>query len=532
MAPPNDPQWPADDHDGTDRTYEMPIQQPQQLPVLPAVVHAQPMRIEPSGEQHPATAVTPGGEQPPPPQPPRKRRRGLLIGALVLVVLLLGGTAYAATLPAVSNRLGLPWAPNAPKGDPPGPVPVSRVLAPPGPSAPSPTADGVRSALAGVAGSSALGTLTGAVIDPATGKVLWERDGGKPLTPASTTKVLTAAAALLALDHTSQLSTKVVQGSEPGTVVLVAGGDVTLTSLPDGKESLYPGAAHLSELVAQVKAAGVDVERVQLDTSLFTGAKTAPGWAPEDAPSTYMAPVEPVMLDGGRGNPAEFKSQRLANPAATMLGKLADALGARAAGQGKAPEGAKVLGEVKSAPLTELVDILLTQSDNLIADVVGRLVAIKAGAEPSFAGGAKATLEVLRQNQFDVGDVELSDGSGLSTLNKVPARTLAQVLSVAAAPDGKDPRTAKLRPLLGGLPVAAGSGTLADRYTSGASADGKGWVRAKTGTLSGVNTLAGVVLDKDGHVLVFALMSAGSELKAGQGALDAVAAKLRGCGCR
>jgi D-alanyl-D-alanine carboxypeptidase/D-alanyl-D-alanine-endopeptidase (penicillin-binding protein 4) len=110
---------------------------------------------------------------------------------------------------------------------------------------------------------------------------------------------------------------------------------------------------------------------------------------------------------------------------------------------------------------------------------------------------------------------------------------LAEVLAVAAAPDGKDPRTAKLRPLLGDLSVAGGStGRLVSRYTSGPEEAGKGWVRAKTGTLSGVNTLAGVVLDKDGHLLVFALMSLGSESDAARSALDAVVAELRGCGCR
>jgi D-alanyl-D-alanine carboxypeptidase/D-alanyl-D-alanine-endopeptidase (penicillin-binding protein 4) len=139
----------------------------------------------------------------------------------------------------------------------------------------------------------------------------------------------------------------------------------------------------------------------------------------------------------------------------------------------------------------------------------------------------------LTQNGFDLTGVQLNDGSGLTTLNKIPAKVLSEVLAVAAAPDGKDPRTAKLRPMLGGLPVAGGSGTLASRYGDPTSSVGKGWLRAKTGTLSGVNTLAGLVLDNDGRLLVFALMSAsGADFKTVQAALDATAATLRGCGCR
>ncbi|HEX8866844.1 MAG TPA: D-alanyl-D-alanine carboxypeptidase, partial [Lentzea sp.] len=75
-------------------------------------------------------------------------------------------------------------------------------------------------------------------------------------------------------------------------------------------------------------------------------------------------------------------------------------------------------------------------------------------------------------------------------------------------------------------------GTLAGRYGGNASA-GKGWVRAKTGTLTGVNALAGVVVDVDGRVLVFAFMSAsnGDPETAVRPALDVMAAALRGCGC-
>lgn len=464
--------------------------------------------------------------------PPRKRKkRGLLLSGAALVVVVLVGVALA--VPSVSNHLGLPWAPNFPKADEPEPAAVTTELKAPSDSAPTPTAAGVSAALAGPAGASALGTLEGIVIDPATGATLWDRNSTQPLTPASATKLLTTSAALLKLDHGLQLSTKVVQGSSPDTAILVAGGDPTLSSLPVGKDSVYPGAAHLDELVAQVKqASGGAIKKVQLDSSLYSGQATAPGWAPEDTPSTYAVPVVPGMLDGGRSDPTVNDVARTGDPGGTLLQTFAQRLGASAAGKATAPQGAKVLGEVKSAPLTELVDDALQMSDNNLAEAIGRQTAIAAGAPATFAGVAQTTLNVLAQNGFDTAGVVLNDGSGLSTLNRVSPKLLAQLVTVGAAPNEQDSRTSKLRPLLEGLPVAGGSGTLADRYNTAASSAGKGWVRAKTGTLSGVNTLAGLVLDADGRVLVFAMMSNGSDINAARPALDVVTATLRGCGCR
>ncbi|MEO9222465.1 MAG: D-alanyl-D-alanine carboxypeptidase, partial [Mycobacteriaceae bacterium] len=128
---------------------------------------------------------------------------------------------------------------------------------------------------------------------------------------------------------------------------------------------------------------------------------------------------------------------------------------------------------------------------------------------------------------IDVSGLAMRDTSGLSDLDRVPARALTDVLSQAA---GNGPHGAALRPLLSKLPVAAASGTLADRFDRVSTQTGAGWVRAKTGTLSGVNSLAGVVTDVDGRVLVFALLSNGPG--AARPALDAIAAALRTCGCR
>ncbi|SEP24517.1 D-alanyl-D-alanine carboxypeptidase/D-alanyl-D-alanine endopeptidase [Amycolatopsis saalfeldensis] len=551
-----------------------------------SVNQARPMRIEPSGEQFPAEATVgierpsegfpllsgqpgqqnqPGqqgqyvphgqdhdpaddrgyGDGPPqeppyepysPAEPPRKRKRGkklVVIGAVV--VLLLAAAGVAAAMPKVSTKLGLPWAPaNAPKSDIPDPASVSLALHGPDTTGQGPSAGGVGSALSGPAANKALAQLTGSVIDPATGDVLWDHGSTTALTPASTTKILTVSAALLSMEPTKRLTTKIVQGAQPGTVILVGGGDPSLTTLPIGTDSpLYPGDAHVDDLVAQVKkATGGDVSKVQLDLSAYTGPQTAPGWEPGDAPSTYGAPIVPAMTDGGRINPKVDETPRSGTPATALAQLIAGKLGAQAGGTAKAPDGAKVLGQVQSAPLPDLAYALLQISDNVLADALGRQVAITAGADPSFTGAGESVKKVLQDHGFDVSNLQLFDTSGLSNQNRVPARLLAQILAAAAAPDGKSADTAKLRPLLAGLPVAGSpAGTLGPRYQSGDSAAGKGWVRAKTGTLTSVNTLAGYVLDKDNRVLVFAFMSNGSDKNPGQAALDVLATTLRNCGC-
>jgi D-alanyl-D-alanine carboxypeptidase/D-alanyl-D-alanine-endopeptidase (penicillin-binding protein 4) len=330
------------------------------------------------------------------------------------------------------------------------------------------------------------------------------------------------------------LRTTVLAGAEPGTVVLVGGGDPTLSAAGLGTATGYPGAARLDDLVAQVRTHG-PVRRVLVDVSRYVGDAFAPGWFPADVAGGYIAPIEPIMLDGGREDPSQEVSPRSAKPATAAAAELARRLGADpdTVTVGYAPPGAAVLGAVSSPPVQDLVATALTESDNVLAEALAREVARATGAQPSFSGASQAVLSVLRGHGFDVNGAAMVDGSGLSVDDSVSATLLTELLGAAAAPDRSNAdqqRTVALRPLLVGLPVAGGSGTLADRY-HGPAAVGRGWVRAKTGTLTGVNSLAGTVLDTEGRVLVFALLSNGPNPVSVRPRLDALAAGLRSCGC-
>ncbi len=459
-------------------------------------------------------------------------RRGLRRTATVLVVLALAGstgTATALTVPGLTRP------------DTPAPAPVVivapvPVLGPLAGTAPSATAAGVGAVLDPLASARGLGEFTGSVTDPATGTLLWSRAAGTPLVPGSTVKLLTSAATLLTLDPTERLVTRVVAGPEPGTVVLVGGGDPTLTALPAEKVGVYPDPARLTALADAVrKATPAPVRRVLVDTSRYRGPTMQATWDPVDVDGGFVTPIEPLMLDGGRKDPAEPDGARVFDPALTAGRALAGLLGADAGSvaEGTAAPGATELGKVASAPVSDLVEHTIRTSDNVLAEMLAREVAIERKAEPSFEGAAAQTLLALSQAGFDTAGAELVDGSGLSTADRVPAQLLGAVLAEAAAPAQGARDTQFLRPIVTGLPVAGGDGTLADRFANGSpSASGRGVVRAKTGTLTGVSSLAGIVTDADGRLLVFALMSNGVNPGQVRPRLDAIAAQLGRCGCR
>ncbi|MBD8507282.1 D-alanyl-D-alanine carboxypeptidase/D-alanyl-D-alanine-endopeptidase [Hoyosella sp. G463] len=403
---------------------------------------------------------------------------------------------------------------------------------------------GVAAALDQLAEDPALGSLAGHVSDPYTRTVLWARDPAEPRTPASATKVLTAAAALLALPLDQRVSTRVIEGPGPGELILASEGDVTLGSRPAGEATYYEGAARLDDLVAQLRAAGAEASRIVVDASAFSGPAMARGWEDASISEGYITPMEPVMLDGGRIIPTEPESPRHTEPALAAGQQLAERLGLPAASvvvadaEGLTTDG-RVLAEVASAPLLTRLRQLMHESDNVLAEAVGREIAIAEDEPPSFRGVARAIRAVLARNGFITEGLELEDASGLSTSNRITVALLDSVLSAAVGTVGRASgeaseidsaaalRTVRLRPLLDLLPVAAGSGTLAERFIGDSSAGGAGWIRAKTGTLDGVSALVGYAATTNGRIVTFAFLSTESNAFEARPALDTAAARLR-----
>jgi D-alanyl-D-alanine carboxypeptidase/D-alanyl-D-alanine-endopeptidase (penicillin-binding protein 4) len=396
-------------------------------------------------------------------------------------------------------------------------------------SATKPTPERLAATLAPLVADPNLGALTGRVTDAMTGAQLWAQGADVPMQPASTNKVLTTAAALLALDRDARLTTRVLASGQPGVVVLKGGGDPTLSAAPAGQDTWYKDAARISDLADQVRHSGTMVTAVQVDASAYSGPTMAPGWDPADIDGGDIAPMEAVMLDAGRTQPVSVESRRSTTPALDAGRALAVALKVDPATVTVLPSGLRggqEIASVQSAPLIERLRQMMNESDNVMAESIGREVAAKQNRPQSFDGAVQAVLSQLDKAKVDTGGARLRDSSGLSVDDRLTAETLDGVVNAAAGSDQPN-----LRPLLDLLPIAGGSGTLSNRYLdTDAGRAALGYLRAKTGSLTGTNSLAGIVTDASGRVLTFAFLSNNAG-PTGRTAIDALAAVLRSCGC-
>ena len=366
------------------------------------------------------------------------------------------------------------------------------------PATPSPIdATSLETALASFADNPDLGTFHGHVTQASSGDVVFDRASDEALTPASVTKVLTASAALLSLGAQDRITTEVVRGANPGEVVIKAAGDVWLD------------ADATDELAEQVGQA----DTVLIDTSTWEGMpELMPGWDPLDIDGGFVAPLQPAMLSGGRLNgETSGDVARSHTPALEVAQALAERVGAQNVGVGAAD--GEVVAAVESPTLVERLELMMKNSDNVYAEAIGREVALARGTTDA----PGATLSVLEERGFNTAGLVLRDNSGLSADNLIAPKLLDAVLYDATS-------MPELRPLLSALPVAAGEGTLLDRY---GDLPGRGWVRAKTGTLDGTASLAGTVTSVNGNVYTFALICNDADVLAARRAMDEFTSALR-----
>jgi serine-type D-Ala-D-Ala carboxypeptidase/endopeptidase (penicillin-binding protein 4) len=358
--------------------------------------------------------------------------------------------------------------------------------------------------------------------------------------PASTTKVVTSAAALLALGPERVFSTTARLGAVDGArgrLSLVGGGDPYLERAPltpDGEEWPYPERADLATLAvataAELDERGVRRVRLTYDDTLFTGPAVNPTWEPGYLPDE-VTPTSALWVDQGR---TVARDGRVADPSLEAAETFASAL--RAAGVAVAGEpaaapataGSTVVAEVEGAPLAHVVQRLLEVSDNDASEVLLRHLGLAGSGTGSIDAGRRAVRSELAEVGVRLGASTFLDGSGLSRANRAEPALLLRVLRLAA-----DPGRPELRAVVQGLPVAGFTGSLAARMDAGPPA-GLGRVRAKTGTLTGVTSLAGLGTDLEGTPFAFVLMAdrvAEDDGLDGRQALDSAAAALGACRC-
>ena len=407
--------------------------------------------------------------------------------------------------------------------------------------------------------------LSALVVERATGAEVLARNPDALLMPASTQKVLTAVAALSLFGPSHRFVTT-VRASRPigpeGAVgdLFVSGGDPAMTS-----EQWWRLAADLRALgLREVRGDLV------LDDGLFDEQRWHPSWAPLSA-RAFHAPVSALSANfgayrvrvapgaepgaplratidppvpylhlvnegrtGKRGSASTLTVERapgaaeervlvggsvalgsepddvwrsVSDPltyAAAVLRLQLEAVGIHVAGgvrRAAATPGATLLLEYEGLPLQQIASLFLKYSNNFIAECLLRWLALGPAPAPtappaSWAAGTEALRGRLAALGVPLGGAQLVDGSGLSRENRVSARLLVETLRRGDALFEAGPE------LLAGLPIAARDGTLR-RRAEGA----RGRVRAKTGSLDGVTSLAGFARSERGREFVFAVIA-------------------------
>ena len=496
-------------------------------------------------------------------------RPSIVFAALVVAVAVILGVAVPGIdhgAPEASPTVALGNGPVAPDGKEP--APPSPPPPPPAPSpSPSPAPPPVpasRTALEArlkallAREDLAIDGTVGVVVRDEHGRLVVSRDADAPVLPASTMKLVTAAAALRTFgpQHrfttTARVAAPVVDGTLTGDLYLVGGGDPALGTPAYGTQ-IYPARprTHLEDLADAITAAGIRhiTGRVVGDGGVFGGPSVADGWkdryfwdfdarhitgltvdaglaweidgTPEDAPLVGTPPPDADLTLHIAPNPVRRAAQDL-----TALLTERGVTVAGAPISGVTPANTTTVASIESAPLVDLLRHTLHRSDNQMADTFFRDVGAARGAPDSWAGSAAAVREALADLPIAWDASVLVDGSGLSRDDRVSADLLASVDLAMSAPATRD----EWRSLMA---VAGEAGTLRHRLRD---TIGQGHFFGKTGTLDDVKALAGTVVgpgDRTYHLAVVANDASGAEQTRVRRLMDqlviVLAADLDGC---
>lgn len=333
--------------------------------------------------------------------------------------------------------------------------------------------------------------------------VVFERNPDIAITPASTMKLLTATAVLKAIDPRERLRTPIMTAAEvrdgivTGDITLVGGGDPVLGTVDwaahfERQPRLFTSIESLAdELVA--KGIREIRGRVVGDDGRYDRVRYVPGWPQNYVDDNESGPLSALTVNDGfaEWNGPDPENVPWSDPprdAAAVLTALLRARGVVIAGDpvaGSVAPGSRELAVVVSPTIGDLVAAMLQDSDNGTAELLLKELGLRFGGSGSSAAGAAVVTKVLASMLLPMGGVTVRDGSGLDRRDQVTCRLLAAILQ-RAAPDG---------PIARGLPVAGRTGTLIKRFLGTPVA---GHLRAKTGSITGVASLAGFADGREG----------------------------------
>jgi serine-type D-Ala-D-Ala carboxypeptidase/endopeptidase (penicillin-binding protein 4) len=322
--------------------------------------------------------------------------------------------------------------------------------------------------------------------------------------PASVQKLIVAASALDALGPTYRYHTVLAardavadDGSLSGGLWLIGSGDPSLQS-----SDLRNGVGVLARSGLHRLVGSVSVDATSLD-----GPELNPHWDPDDDGQDYAAPISAISVDedtvevqetiGGSEQTFWTPMHDVASYVAGLLTRMLRQRGIATTGRPQvaaAPLDTVVLWDHRSAPLNVLESHMLFESDNHYAEQLLRTLGGEVSGTASDAGGIAAERHFLERHGIPTPHLTLFDGSGLSGDNRIAAITLARLLAA------QEPSLYLL------LPLGGREGTLEDYGFTTAL----GRVRAKSGHITGVSSLAGYVTTLHHGRVAFAFLINGS----------------------
>ena len=372
-----------------------------------------------------------------------------------------------------------------------------------------------------------------------TGEVLYSKRANTPQRTASVMKVLTSVVALDALGADHQVTTTVYADPQnPEKLYLVGSGDVTLSRMPGNITSYYLRGPKLDTLSRQIqswaKANAVTISEVVTDSSLYD-EYWHPTWDRRGLTEGYMAPVSALQIDAGRLTSSKNRNLFIAkrtdkpvNQAGVLflqsLRKFNLGLGATAS-RGVLPAGVVPIASVKSQPMSAWIGNTLRVSDNALSESLARLSSLALGGDGSAESLTQAYKKVLEARGIDSTGVVIVDGSGLSRLNRVPARVFNDLLTqIYAEPE-------RHQAVIAGLPVSGKPGSLRFRFNAGEQRQALFNIEAKTGWIRTGYSLAGKIKAADGTDLVFTVYNLWTSVSyQNRAAMDALVFGFYRCG--
>jgi D-alanyl-D-alanine carboxypeptidase/D-alanyl-D-alanine-endopeptidase (penicillin-binding protein 4) len=342
------------------------------------------------------------------------------------------------------------------------------------------------------------------------GEVIAEAGAGVSVIPASNEKLFVAAVALQVLGPEYRFRTEVqsappVGGVIEGGVYLVGGGDPVLRTadVPDPLPHPAVNTTALEPLADQLVELGITVINGDVvgDGSRYDDEFRVDSWGPTIG-NTDAGPYDALLVNDGLISPENYGLEPNRAAARTFLDLLLErgitVNGAAADGPRPTDAGLTTLGLIESRPLADVLVEMLHTSDNNTAEMLLKELGFVIEAEGTRQSGLGVVQETLAAWGVALDGVDLHDGSGLGRDNRATCAALAALVG----PDA--PAAEELLPL---LPAAGRDGTLADQLL-GTPAEGR--MVAKTGTLTDVKALTGVMPDSDGAELAFSLVLNGA----------------------